>query len=180
VRLVCVTLAVLPGFLVATLLIDLVVLRWGHFRVLADGTAATVGLPALALSLLLVDGWTRALRAGLLDALDAPYLLVARARGASVRARLTRHALPNALVPFLAIAGTGTAALLAGAPIIETVFTWPGVGRYAVEAITARDVPVVQGFTLLSVALYVTISLLVDVVSVTLDPRLADAHRDAA
>ncbi|MFG1928875.1 ABC transporter permease subunit [Cryptosporangium sp. NPDC048952] len=151
------------------------VLRWGHFRLLADGTWRTASLPGVGLCLLLVDRWTRSLRAGLLDAMDAPYLRAAQARGASSFRRLVRHAPPNALVPFLALVGTGSAALLAGAPIIETVFTWPGVGRYAVEAITARDVPVVQGFTLLAVAAYVVVSLIVDLVAMRLDRRLVTA-----
>jgi peptide/nickel transport system permease protein len=83
------------------------------------------------------------------------------------------HQLPNSLPPFLTVIGLGTAALLGGAPIVETVFSWPGVGRFTVEAITARDMPVVTGFTMVAVLTYVVVSLLVDRLLMVIDPRLA-------
>ena len=86
------------------------------------------------------------------------------------------HDLPNALVPFLTVVGPGVAALLGGAPIAETVFTWPGIGRFAVQGITARDLPVVQGYALLGITAYVAVSLLVDVIAMAVDPRLAPAR----
>jgi glutathione transport system permease protein len=104
------------------------------------------------------------------------------ARGVSAARRLLVHDLPNALVPFLPVVGTGLAALLGGAAIVESVFTWPGIGRYAVQAINARDVPVVQGFTLLAVLAYVVVSMLVDLVAMAIDPRTrptASARRRA-
>jgi ABC-type dipeptide/oligopeptide/nickel transport system permease component len=73
------------------------------------------------------------------------------------------------------VAGTGVAALLGGAPIVETVFSWPGVGAYAVSAITARDLPVVQGFTLFAVLAFVIVNVLVDGLASALDPRLRSA-----
>jgi ABC-type dipeptide/oligopeptide/nickel transport system permease component len=86
--------------------------------------------------------------------------------------RLLVHELPNALPPYLTIVGLGSAALLGGAPIVETVFTWPGVGRFTVEAITARDMPVVTGFTIIAVLVYVVVSLLTDLLTAAVDPRL--------
>ncbi len=175
VRAVTVVLAVVPSFLLATVIIKVVVVRWGAFRVVTDGSWATVLPPALTLAVGAVAVWTRLLRSGLLAARAAPYLEVARARGASPLRRLTRHALPNTLIPFLTVIAVEVASLLAGAPVVESVFTWPGVGRYAVAAIQARDVPVVQGFTVLAVLAYVLVSMLVDLLAMVLDPRLRNA-----
>jgi peptide/nickel transport system permease protein len=172
VRAVTLTAAAVPSFVVATLLLDVVVVRWGWFRVVTDGTWGSVALPAVTLALAPAAAWTRLLRAGLLEARRAPYLQVAEARGATQVRLVGFHALPNALVPFLTVVGVGTASLLGGAPVVETIYTWPGVGRYAVAAIAARDVPVVQGFTLLAVAAYVLVSMVVDVIAVAIDPRL--------
>jgi ABC-type dipeptide/oligopeptide/nickel transport system permease component len=174
VRALTVLLAVVPSFLLATVVIRVIVVRWGAFRVVTDGSWATVFPPALTLALGAVAVWTRLLRTGLLAARSASYLEVARARGVSPVRRLVRHALPNALVPFLTVIAVEVATLLAGAPVVESVFTWPGVGRYAVTAIQARDVPVVQGFTMLAVFAYVLVSMLVDVASMLLDPRLRE------
>jgi ABC-type dipeptide/oligopeptide/nickel transport system permease component len=77
------------------------------------------------------------------------------------------------LVPFLTVMGVGIAALLGGTPIVETIFTWPGVGAFFVQSITARDLPVIQGFTLFATLTYVVLSLVVDLAATRIDPRLA-------
>jgi len=82
--------------------------------------------------------------------------------------------LPNALIPFLTVIGVGVGSLLGGAAIIETVFSWNGVGSYAVSAISARDLPVVQGFVALSTLIYVAASFLADTIAAFLDPRLRE------
>jgi len=164
---------VVPSFVVGLALLHLVVLRLGHFRIIADGGWGSVVLPALTLSLGTAATWSRLLRAGLLHAHGQPHVEVGRARGAGRLRLLLVHDLPNAAVPFLTVVGTGVAALLGGAPIVETVFTWPGVGRFAVQAITSRDLPVVAGYTLLAIAAYVVVSLAVDLTAVAIDPRLA-------
>jgi ABC-type dipeptide/oligopeptide/nickel transport system permease component len=173
VRAINLTFLSLPGFLVGTLLIDLVVIRWGHFEVITNGQWNTVYLPALTLSLGTAGAWSRILRANLLEALGAEYLDVAAARGVGKRRALLAHAMPNSMVSFLTVMAVGVAALLGGAPVVETVFTWPGVGAYFVQSITAGDIPVIQGFTLFAILAYVVFSLIVDVVAVVIDPRLA-------
>jgi glutathione transport system permease protein len=179
VRAVALLSVAVPSFVVATLLLDVVVVRWGWFQVVTDGTWGTVLLPAVTLALAPAANWTRLLRAGILEARRATFLQVAEARGATQARLIGRHALPNASLPFLTAVGTGTAALLGGAPVVESIYTWPGVGRYAVESITARNVPVVQGFTLLAVAAYVSVSMIVDVVAGVIDPRLRVAGGEA-
>lgn len=169
--------AALPGFLLGLLLLHWVVLGSGVGRVLAGGTLADVWLPAFCLALGRVADWAQLLRVGLLDALGAKFTLVAAARGASRWRLLWRYALPNALLPFLTVVGTGLGALLGGVAIIETVFTWPGLGSYVVAALAARDLPVLQGFVLFSTLVYVGVNWLTDGLSAWLDPRLrVEAH----
>ncbi|WP_019876568.1 ABC transporter permease [Sporichthya polymorpha] len=169
VTLVCL---VVPSFVFGILLLDVLVVELGFGRVIADGTWGTVGLPALTLALGSIAAWSRILRAGLLEAGSAPYLRVAQARGAGPARRLFVHQLPNALPAYLTLIGMESAFLLAGAPVVESVFTWPGIGRYTVQAVEARDMPVVTGFALLAIGLFVLTSLLVDLFNLWLDPRL--------
>jgi len=169
---------VVPNFLIALVFLEIIVRKLGLGRVVTDGTIATVGLPALALALGSAGYWSRILRTSLLESASAPYLDVSLARGAGSTRRTLVHVLPNALPAFLTVVGIGTASLLAGAPVIESIFTWPGVGRYTIEAILARDVPVVQAYTLLSAALYIVVSLLVDLSLLVIDPRRTTQRRD--
>ncbi|MEQ3553396.1 ABC transporter permease [Pseudonocardia nematodicida] len=175
-RVVALGLLVVPGFVLGVVLLDLLVVRAGLGRVIADGSWATVFLPALVLATGSVPVWSRVLRTGLLETGSAPYLRVAEARGAGRIRLLLVHRLPNALAPFLTMIGLGTAALIGGAAVVESVFTWPGVGRFTVEAINARDMPVIVGFTLVAVVAYVLASLVIDLVCAWIDPRLRGAR----
>lgn len=163
---------VVPGFVLGVVALDVLVVRAGLGRVIADGTWATVFLPAVTLALASAAYWSRVLRTSLLEAQSAPHLRVSAARGASRWRRLRVHELPNAVPPFFTVIGLGTAALIGGAPVVESVFTWPGIGRHTVEAINARDMPIVVGFTLVAVLAYVVTSLVVDLVCATIGPRL--------
>jgi glutathione transport system permease protein len=175
-RAVALGMLAVPGFVLGVLVLDVLVVRWGLGTVIADGTWSTVALPATTLALPSAAVWSRVLRTSLLEVGSAPYLQVSAARGATRWRRLWVHQLPGAAPPFLTMIGLGSAALLGGAPIVESVFTWPGVGRYAVAAIDARDMPVVVGFTLLAVVAYVVTSLVVDLLCALIDPRLRGAE----
>lgn len=170
-RLLSMTFLIVPSFVVGIVVLDLVVVRWGHGRVVADGSWATVLLPALVLAVGPAASWSRVLRASLLEARMQPFLTVSRARGASLGRRLLVHELPNALPPYVTLVGMEVALLLGGAAIVETVFSWPGVGRYTVQAVEGRDMPVVVGFTIVAIALYVLASLVIDLVNTLIDPR---------
>ena len=111
-------------------------------------------------------------RAGVLEVLGEEYVRTARAKGVPERRVLYRHALPNALIPALTAAGIRFGHLVTGAVIVETVFSWPGLGRLVVEAIQSRDYPVIQGFVLFSGTLFVFTNLVVDVMYGLLDPRV--------
>lgn len=163
---------VIPSFLFGVLILDLVVVELGLGRVIADGTWGTVAPPAVALALGSVAAWSRVLRAGLLEARSAPYLRVSEARGAGRWRRLFVHQLPNALPAYLTLIGIEVAILLAGAAVVESVFTWPGIGRFTVLAVESRDMPVVTGFAMIAIGLFVAASLIVDGLNALIDPRL--------
>jgi ABC-type dipeptide/oligopeptide/nickel transport system permease component len=163
-----------PTFLIGLLILQYVVVGAKIGRVLSGGAAELVLLPALCLAGIKAAGWTQLLRANMLEALGSNYVLVARARGAEKVRVLLRYALPNAALPFLTSLGVSIGAMIGGAPIVEEIFTWPGVGRYVLQAISARDFPVVQGFILISGLSYVTASLLVDLVNMWVDPRIRE------
>lgn len=163
---------VVPGFLVGLFILNVLVLKLNLGRVVADGTWATVGWPAVALALGAAGYWSRILRASMLEARSAAYLEVCRVRGVSRRRRLLGHVLPNAIAPFLTVLSLGAAGLVGGAPIAESVFSWPGVGLFTVQAINARDQPVIAAFTMISVLIYVLASLTIDLLLAAVDPRL--------
>ena len=123
---------------------------------------------------------TRMVRTAMLEELGQDYIRTARAKGLSERAVVCRHALPNALVPIITVVGLQFGALLAGAIVTETIFSWPGLGRLTVSAISNRDYALVQG-CLLSIGLtYVLVNLLTDVVYRWVNPRMRDKGRPAA
>jgi len=166
--------AAMPSFLLGLLVLQFVVVWFGWGKVISGSSVADVWLPAFCLAIGRAADWTQILRANLLEALEARYTLVAKARGATDWRILWRYALPNALIPFLTVVGVGIGSLLGGAAIIETVFSWNGIGSYAVSAIGARDLPVLQGFVVVSTLIYVASSFLVDTAAALLDPRLRE------
>ncbi|HRL49801.1 MAG TPA: ABC transporter permease [Propioniciclava sp.] len=172
VRIITLALVIVPSFLLGLLVLNTLVLRLKWGRVVSDGTWLTVWWPALTLACGSIGYWARVLRASVLEARSAPYLMVSRARGASLTRQLFVHALPNALPPWLTVVALGAAGLLGGAPIVEAVFTWPGVGAYTVTAINAGDAPVVLFYTMFAITSFIVVSLLTDVLVTLLDPRL--------
>lgn len=147
---------------------SLVTAQW---TVLVDAVKHLV-LPAVALATIPMSIIARITRSSLLEVLGSDYVRTARAKGAHERKVVARHALRNALLPVVTIGGLQLGLLLGGAILTETVFGLAGVGRALVEAIFARDFPIVQGFTLLIALTYVMINLLVDLSYAYLDPRI--------
>ncbi len=128
--------------------------------------AATLGASAAAII-------ARLTRSSLLEVLRQEFVRTARAKGVGETRMLVRHALRNALIPVVSIAGLQFAGLLGGAVIVETVFGWPGIGRLAVDAIFNRDIPMIQGIVLVGAAIFVLVNLAVDVLYGFLDPRIS-------
>ena len=130
-------------------------------------------LPAATLGLLLSGIFDNALRLNLRRALRSDYVEAARSRGLGETRVVLRHALPNALLPVLTIAGITVASLIGGALLIENIFSWPGIALKLQEAINQRDYPLVQGIVVVVAALVVLVTLVVDVLVALLDPRLS-------
>jgi peptide/nickel transport system permease protein len=133
--------------------------------------AAHLVLPSIVLAAATIGLITRTTRASMLETLTQDYIRVARAKGVSDRKIILRHALPNALVPIVTLAGLAYAQLLTGAVMAETIFSWPGLGRYTFRSATALDVPAIMGVTLIVAVIYLIINLLVDLSYPFLDPR---------
>ncbi len=131
-----------------------------------------LALPALVLAAYVMGVITRVTRASVLDALTEDYVRTARAKGAPERAVVFRHVLRNALIPTLTVIGLAVGNLMAGAVMTETIFAWPGLGRYAVDAAGKLDFPAIMGVTLFVAVVYVGVNFVVDVAYVVLDPRI--------
>jgi peptide/nickel transport system permease protein len=129
-------------------------------------------LPLVTLTLIGIGGTARYVRGAMLDVTGAPYVAIARAKGLSARQVTLRHVLRNALIPVLTLLGLSLPALFSGAVFIEAIFAWPGVGRILVEAVGARDYPVIMAATAVSAALVVAGNLLAEALAAWADPRL--------
>jgi len=162
----------LPTFCLGPLLILAFAVELPWFPVAGRSGPASLVLPALTLGLGMSAVLARQLRSSLLDALALDCVRTARAKGLSRSAVVLRHALPNASTAVLTVLGLQLGGLLAGAVVTETIFAWPGVGRLLVQAIGARDYPLVQGCVLVVAATYVLTNLATDLVQAALDPRL--------
>jgi peptide/nickel transport system permease protein len=170
----------MPNFLIALLLIFLfgVTLRWlpvsGYTDPLEDPVNGlrSLTLPAITLGLALGAVITRTLRSSLIEALSEDYVRTGRAKGLPESVILGRHALKNGLIPVVTVLGLQLGGLIGGAVITEYVFALPGVGRLVVDAVFARDYPLVQGVVLLIAIAYIGTNLLVDLVYGLLDPRI--------
>lgn len=170
----------LPGFYLGLLLIILfgVNLGWLPIRGMASRSASLATyirhliLPSITLGSGLAGILTRLTRSSVLEALSQDYVRTARAKGVHQQKVLYKHALRNALLPVATTFGMQFGSLLGGAAIIETIFSWPGVGMLAVNAVKARDIPLIQGTTLVFAISFVLITLVVDIVYVLIDPRI--------
>ena len=170
----------MPNFLIALLLIFLfgVTLRWlpisGYVDPMEEPWEGirSLTLPAITLGLALAAVITRTLRSSMLEALSEDYIRTARAKGLSDGAVVRRHALKNALIPVVTVLGLQLGTLIGGAVITEYVFALPGVGRLVVDAVFARDYPLVQGVVLLIAVGFILSNLMVDLLYGWIDPRI--------
>jgi peptide/nickel transport system permease protein len=162
----------MPGFWVGLLLIVFIAVELRWLPAYGRGTLAHLVLPAIALGWYPVAAMTRTLRSAMLDILESDYVRMERAIGLPERAIIWRYALRNAAVPLVTMIGVYFANMLGGAFVIEVVFAWPGVGRTVVEAVFARDFPVVQAGVVLAAVIFVVVNLIVDLSYGFIDPRI--------
>jgi ABC-type dipeptide/oligopeptide/nickel transport system permease component len=161
-----------PNFALGPVLILLFSVVLGWLPVSGRGGVAHLILPAFTLGAALAAILTRMVRTSVIEELSADYVRTARSKGVSESGVLIRHALRNALIPILTILGLQFGTLLAGTIVTESIFSWPGIGRLAVQAIGARDYPLLQGCILLIAVSYVFVNLLTDLVYAFVDPRV--------
>ena len=163
----------MPSFWLGLMLILLfAVMLQGLLPAYGSGSLRHLILPAITLAAAPLAQNVRLVRAGLLEVLQADFVRTARAKGLAERAVIYRHALRNAAIPVLTVTGLSLGFMLSGAIVIETVFSWPGMGRLIVQAVPGRDFPVIQAAVFVFAIVFVAINLLVDVLYSVVDPRV--------
>ena len=169
-----------PEFFVAYILILLFGSLWPIFPSLANVNESTplgerlfrTVLPALTLTLVIVAHMMRMTRAAIINLLASPYIQMARLSGASRSEVILKHALPNAWAPIATVIAFNLAYLVVGVVVVEVVFVYPGIGQLMVDAVTARDIPVVQGCALIFAMTYILLNLIADIIGIITNPRL--------
>jgi peptide/nickel transport system permease protein len=161
-----------PNFALGPVLILLFAIELALLPVSGSGTPAHLVLPAVTMGGALAAILTRMVRTSMLEELGQDYIRTARAKGLPERAVVYRHALRNALIPVLTVVGLQFGALLAGAIVTETIFSWPGLGRLTVQAISNRDYYLVQGCILAIGLTYVAVNFLTDMLYSVVNPRI--------
>ncbi|MCK8827164.1 ABC transporter permease [Natroniella acetigena] len=164
--------ASVPSFWLGMMLIYWLAVKQSFFPVMGRGSLQHLILPAFTLGLGMAATYSRLLRASMLEVLKQDYIRVARAKGLQERSIILKHALRNALIPVITAFGVSFGHLLGGTVVVETVFTWPGMGRFVVDAIFSRDYPVIQAYVLVMALVFVTVNFLVDLIYQFLDPRI--------
>jgi peptide/nickel transport system permease protein len=155
-----------PQFLVALFLLYLFAATLGF------GGAAHVVLPAMTLGILGAGWYARIVRSTMIDVLDQDYIRTARAKGVAESSVVLRHALPNALLPVVAMIGIDIGQFMSGLVVVEAVFGWPGIGQLAWQAIQQVDIPIIMGVTLVSAFAIVLGNLIADLIAPFVDPRI--------
>lgn len=161
-----------PGFALGPILILLVSIKLGWLPVSGAGGWDHLVLPAITMGSALAAILTRMVRTAMLEELGQDYIRTARAKGLSERTVVYKHALRNAMIPVLTLIGLQFGALLAGAIVTETIFSWPGIGRLTVSAISNRDYALVQGCILAVGLTYVLVNLITDMLYMVVNPRI--------
>jgi peptide/nickel transport system permease protein len=161
-----------PNFALGPILILFFAIRLGLLPVSGAGTFANLVLPAITMGGALAAILTRMVRTSMLEELGQDYVRTARAKGLPERTVVYRHALRNAMIPIITVLGLQFGALLAGAIVTETIFSWPGIGRLTISAISNRDYYLVQGCILAIGLTYVAVNFLTDLVYSLINPRI--------
>lgn len=162
----------MPHFWLGIMMMLLFSIHLGWLPTSGRGSFAHLIMPAISLGLSLMAMFARLTRSVMLEILSLDYIRTARAKGLKEQVIIYKHALKNALIPLVTVAGMQFGFLIGGTVIIETVFAWPGLGRLVIQAIFGRDYPLVQGIVFVFSIIFVGINLLVDILYVYLDPQI--------
>ncbi|WP_339298502.1 nickel ABC transporter permease subunit NikB [Paenibacillus sp. FSL R5-0623] len=169
--------ASIPQFWLGYLLIFFFSVKLDWLPVEGRGSWENLVLPTVTLSMILIAVYTRLLRSSVLEQLQETYVQYARTRGIRERVIMLKHVLKIAISPLITGMGMSMGKLLTGTIIVEQVFSWPGFGRYFVDAIFNRDIPVIQCYVFLAACLFIVCNLLVDLVQLVMDPRISAKGR---
>ncbi len=161
-----------PQFVVGLLLLYVFAVKLGWFPIGGYGTFAHLVLPSLTLGILGSGWYSRMMRSSMLDVLRADFIRTARAKGLSRARVVLAHALPNAILPVIAMIGIDIGIFMGGIVVVESVFGWPGIGQLAWQAIQRVDIPIIMGVTLVSACAIVLGNLLADLIAPFIDPRI--------
>lgn len=163
-----------PTFWLGLLLMWWLAVRWALLPAtgFGQGELSYLILPAVTLGLSYAGAIARLTRSATLDVLGADYVRTARAKGVTRRATISRHILPNAMIPVLTVIGVNLGGLMAGSVVVETVFAWPGIGSLLVDAIQERNLFLVQGCVLFFAVIFTLVNVVVDLTYGLLDPRI--------
>lgn len=161
-----------PQFVVGLLLLYVFAVRLGWFPIGGYGHFSNLVLPSITLGILGAGWYSRMMRSSMIDVLRQDFIRTARAKGLKRSAIVFRHALPNAILPVVAMVGIDIGLFMSGIVVVESVFGWPGIGQLAWQAIQRVDTPIIMGVTLVSAIAIVLGNLLADIVAPFIDPRI--------
>jgi peptide/nickel transport system permease protein len=161
-----------PQFVVSLLLLYVFAVQLGWFPIGGYGTAAHIVLPALALGIMGSGWYSRMMRSSMIEVLRQDFIRTARAKGLTRRRIILRHAIPNAILPVIAMIGIDIGIFMGGLVVVESVFGWPGIGQLAWQAIQRVDIPIIMGVTLVTAFAIVLGNLLADIITPLIDPRI--------
>lgn len=167
----------MPSFWIGLLLLSVFAVKLRWFPVLGgEGRTdfKSMVLPCIALALPMIAKYTRQVRTAVLEEMNKKYVQGARMRGVSEKRILLTHIMPNALLPLVTVLGLSIGSILGGTAIVETIFSWPGLGSMAVSAIKKRDYPLIQGYVLWSAIIYLVINMGIDKLYKYMDPRIKE------
>lgn len=164
----------IPNFFLALVLIYVFAMQLNLLPVLASGSIKGLILPTVALATVMVSKYIRQVRAAVLEELKKDYVMGARSRGIQEKVILFKNVLRNSMITVVTLVGLSIGSLLGGAAVVETIFVWRGLGKMVVDAIGARDYPVIQGFVVWMAVIYVLVNLLTDLSYHLLDPRVKE------
>lgn len=167
----------MPNYWLSMMLILLFSVQLGWLPVSGYGGLIFLVLPAISLGTQTAAVFLRMTRSSMLEVLHSDYIRTARAKGITERKVVYAHALRNALIPIITVVGLQVGALLEGAILTEAVFAWPGIGRFMIDAINAKDFPVVQGSVVFIAFVFVFVNLLVDILYAYVDPRIKAQYK---
>ena len=161
-----------PNFFLALILLNIFAVKLKLFKVAATMDARGIILPSLMIVMSMSAHYIRQVRTIVLEQLTSDYVIGCRARGIPERQILFRHVLKNSLVPVITLVGISFGGMLGGSAIVESIFTWQGIGRYALGAIQKMDYPVIQAYVVWMAVLFLTVNTAVDLICTGINPRI--------